>query len=221
MSSTNRGAVRQKEDFYETPAESIESLLKVIGSRLGMLNSNWIEPCAGHGRIIRTVDEWSDKQKWLWRPKWTAVELRPEAYSHLGVLSSAEEGCNVKAIHCPQDFLTMDIPECNYSLGCTYSVSISNPPFKLAMPIIEKSLKIAYCTIMLLRLNFLGSQERAEFHQRNPADIYVLKHRPNFMKGQKYWCDKDQKMKSYGGDSCEYAWFVWGLTDGGHWQVID
>lgn len=85
-------------------------------------------------------------------------------------------------------------------------VILTNPPYKLGREFIEKSLAIAPVVVMLLRLNFLGSQKRAGFHRAHPADIYVLPKRPSFT--------------GKGTDATEYAWFVWGLTNGGHWKIV-
>ena len=49
--------------------------------------------------------------------------------------------------------------------------------------------------VMLLRLNFLGSEKRASWLRANPPSIYVTPCRPDFTGG--------------GGDATEYAWFVW------------
>lgn len=76
---------------------------------------------------------------------------------------------------------------------------ITNPPFNIALDIIQNSLEhieLGAEVIMLLRLNFLGSQERKAFFDKNPPkEIYVLSHRPKFYNGKT--------------DSIEYAWFVW------------
>ena len=48
---------------------------------------------------------------------------------------------------------------------------------------------------MLLRLNFLGSQERSDYLREHMPDIYVIPNRPSFTGGKT--------------DSIEYAWFVW------------
>jgi hypothetical protein len=76
-----------------------------------------------------------------------------------------------------------------------FNVSIGNPPFGLALEFIEEQLRCADVVVNLLRLNFLGSQARAEFHRANRADVFVLPDRPSFT--------------GKGTDSIEYAWFVW------------
>lgn len=73
---------------------------------------------------------------------------------------------------------------------------ITNPPFSLAFEFCQHALKHAPEVALLLRLNFLGSQKRKEWFKVNePNALFVLSARPDFTGG--------------GGDSCDYAWFVW------------
>jgi len=89
-----------------------------------------------------------------------------------------------------------------------YDFIITNPPFGLAQEFIEKSLTLANCVVMLLRLNFLASSKRKEFWQKHrPTAVHVLTKRPSFT--------------GKGTDACDYAWFVWDATGrqkvGFHW----
>jgi hypothetical protein len=61
--------------------------------------------------------------------------------------------------------------------------------------------------IMLLRLNFLASEERSEFMQRTRPDVYVLPNRPSFVLAGKT-------------DSIEYAWFHWHKNSTGIVRVL-
>ncbi len=76
---------------------------------------------------------------------------------------------------------------------------ITNPPFNIALSVIINALEhvdFGGEVIMLLRLNFLGSQERKPFFNKYPPkEIFVLSQRPKFYNGKT--------------DSIEYAWFVW------------
>lgn len=80
-----------------------------------------------------------------------------------------------------------------------YKTIITNPPFNLALDIIKKAMGDVVDggqVIMLLRVNFLGSQKRYDFWQKYPPKIiYVLSRRPKFINNKS--------------DSIEYAWFVW------------
>lgn len=87
---------------------------------------------------------------------------------------------------------------------------ITNPPYKLALPFVERALKeiVAGGTVaMLLRLPFLESVGRQAFHSKHPADVYVFAKRPSFTKDGKT-------------DATAYAWFVWGADRGGRWEIL-
>lgn len=80
--------------------------------------------------------------------------------------------------------------------GGPFDVVITNPPYSLAMPVIEQALALeTQFIVMLLRLNFLASGGRADFMRTHAPDVYVLPNRPSF--------------SGTGTDSIEYAWFVW------------
>lgn len=85
-----------------------------------------------------------------------------------------------------------------------YDVSITNPPFNIALDVIQKSLKEVRrwgFVIMLLRLNFFGSQERSSwFKQQIPLLCYVHSKRMKFT-------------NTGGTDSIEYMHAVWRVGD--------
>ena len=89
-----------------------------------------------------------------------------------------------------------------------YDWIITNPPFSLACEFIDQSLRLAHNIALLLRLNFLESEDRREWWQtRRPTAIYVLSRRPSFLDRQgKRVLGKNGKP---GTDSCAYGWFVW------------
>lgn len=85
---------------------------------------------------------------------------------------------------------------------------VTNPPYTLLQPFIDRSLWLAKHTAMLLRLNCLESEERREWWQtRTPSAIFVLSQRPHFLdrEGNRV-LGKDGRP---GSDSCAYGWFVW------------
>ncbi|MCL6455072.1 MAG: hypothetical protein K6T78_15805 [Alicyclobacillus sp.] len=91
-----------------------------------------------------------------------------------------------------RDFLT-------YDFGRTFDFILTNPPFSLAQEFIDKSLTIANCVVMLLRINFLASRQRKEWWQKHPPTaIHVLTRRPSFT--------------GKGTDATDYGWFVWDAT---------
>ena len=80
---------------------------------------------------------------------------------------------------------------------------ITNPPFSLTLMkdglgFLPHALAVAPEVMLLLRLNFMGSQYRREFFQSHePSALYVLSERPRFHGAS-------------GTDACEYVWFYWG-----------
>ena len=166
MSSTNRGRARVSYDDYPTPAWCVRRLVEAVD----LPDGRWVEPCAGHGSIISAIDR---------RVDWTAVEIRPECREPLELLASQAY---------IRDFR-------NASLGTDYDVCITNPPYNLAMEAVLWGTRAARITVMLLRLNFLGSAKRSDFMAHVAPDVYVLPNRPSFT--------------GKGTDSIEYAWFVW------------
>jgi len=202
MSSTKRGAERSRDDWYPTPHWCVHRLLETLplNVRFGT-STHWLEPCAGDGDIIaaersfRSKDPNSQRNE-FYAPGngtgWTAVEIRDECKRPLSELKPSL--LNVRIM----DFL-------DYAKAVKKSIDedgehrfdgvMTNPPFCLAMPILEACLPIARVTIMLLRMNFLGSEERAPFFQKYMPTLYTLPNRPSFV--------------GKGTDSIEYAWFMW------------
>lgn len=177
MSSTGRSNVRIVNDFYPTPRWPIRRLFEVYSPPPG----NWLEPGAGNGSIIRSVN--------ILRPtlaSWTAVELRRQAYIELFNL-------DVKTYI--TDYLTWARQYRDAKLA-RFKVAIGNPPYSLAEEFIRASLEISDEVIFLLRLNYLGSDKRSIWLGDNPPDVLVL---PNRVSGT-----QDGHT-----DSTEYAWFIW------------
>ena len=175
MSSTNRGAQRIENDVYNTPEWCVRRLLEAVQLPVG----KWLEPAVGEGAIIRAV-----KSRSVLAPlvEWTAVDIR-------GFTGIVDVGHGFAA-----DFLRWE-PRMG-DVGNPFKVCITNPPYSLAQQFIEHALDLADTVVMLLRLNYLGSEDRAPFWHSHPTDVYVLPNRPSFVGGKT--------------DSCEYAWFVFG-----------
>jgi hypothetical protein len=95
-----------------------------------------------------------------------------------------------------------------FNVVTNYDLVIANPPYTQALEFVEHAFKIGKEIAFLLRLNWLGAQERAGFHRRHPADIFVLPRRPSFTGGG-------------GTDATEYAWFVWGPGRGNRWWMLN
>lgn len=190
MSSTKRGRARQRADNYPTPGWAVRRFLEAVD----LPNGRWLEPCAGDGAIIDAVHSKRDPTK----IEWSAYEIRKSPMKKLSDVSK-----NVHALQA--DFLKMDgLSETNRHF---YNVAITNPPFLLAMEFIERCMYLSEHTVMLLRLNFVASEKRADFMRSERPDIYVLPNRPSFVGGGKT-------------DSIEYAWFHWWKGSNGKMVVL-
>ncbi|WJJ55311.1 hypothetical protein QB910_000067 [Dabrowskivirus KKP3916] len=77
-----------------------------------------------------------------------------------------------------RDFLTYDFGNNHFDFV------ITNPPFSLAEEFICRSLELADCVVMLLRLNFLGGQKRYDrfwsMPKYKPTGQIICSDRPSF-----------------------------------------
>jgi hypothetical protein len=165
---------RLKDDAYLTPPWCVHRLLEV--DALGLPDGRWLEPAAGPGRIISSVNSMRRGVTW------DAIEIRGECRNGLVRTVSSSRRVVIG------DFLSESLPTKHYD------VIFTNPPFSLAMKFVEKCLATADHVVMLLRLGFLGSARRANFFRQHPPDIYLLPDRPSFLKSGKTdnsyyaWC---------------------------------
>lgn len=175
MSSTNRGYKRHKSDYYVTPQKDIKVFLGEFVKHEA-IKGYVLDPCAGgdekHEMSYPTVL----KECGFTEDDIVTIDIRRD--------SRADIIDDYRDISDRGDFNTI----------------ITNPPFKIALDVIKKALRDVNdggFVIMLLRLNFLGTQKRFEFWQNNkPKYIFVHHKRMSFT-------DKG------GTDSIEYAHFVW------------
>lgn len=184
MSATGRSAasetghVRHADDFYSTPAWCTRAILPWL-----KLSERMLDPCAGSGAILRVASE-------FWGSRCFGIEIDPQRAIDSG--SSCADALDPKT----------------FWGECTV---VTNPPYALAMQFVLRALLNAHGAhevAMLLRLNWLASQKRADFHRAHQADVYVLPKRPSFTPDGKT-------------DATEYAWFVWGPGRGGRWSVLE
>lgn len=223
MSSTNRSNARDFHiaDYYVTPKNSVRKfMLEFIDNELFPTYwTNWmdsikiLDPCAWWNpekKFDVSIEEW-DEYKSMKKDlekvadivifKWDKFECiqKEKDMSYPKVLE--EWGMKVLS-----NDLREDSPAMYHSdfLKATqeniYDLVITNPPFAIAQEIIEKSLQVCkgwWYVVMLLRLNYIGSNDRAKFWQKYPPyAIYADNKRMSFTP------DK-------GTDSIEYAHFVW------------
>jgi hypothetical protein len=135
------------------------------------------------------------------------------------------------------DFLT------DTTLG-VFDLIVTNCPYSLAMEYAQRCIDLTKprggTVALLLRLGWLGSAKRSDWHTANPCDIFLLTSRPEFVASLK--CKKKcgyeeilpidaprpAKCPSCGEavtctttDASEYAWFVWGPGRGHRWFLLD
>lgn len=184
MSSTNRTGERVAMDVYPSPPWTVHRLLEACP----LPGGRWLEPAAGDGAIIKAVNALRSDITW------DALDIREEVRPKLVELVGAAHvgtGCFIE--------------HGGFHLRPRYDVLITNPPFSLAMDFLRKGLEIADRVVLLLRSNFLGSQERAPFFRHHMPDRYQLPNRPTFVHVEK-WDAKKQKWTRTSGDSVEYEW---------------
>lgn len=212
MSSTNRGAVRQPDDLYITPAWAV----KAIGPRLTKSGSIILDPAVGTGVLLAVEDDFDH------------ITLT----RGMDVVDRGWPNTTVRDALSPEPWPEADLIICNppYSLAFQF--------LKRALREVSERGEVAF----LLRLAWMAGLERARFHLEHPSDVYVLSKRPSFTTHLKWTdvrcnmflpakpgkkpkqCDRefghDDECMAIGTDSCEYAWFVWGYGRGWHWQVL-
>jgi len=184
MSSTNRGGQRHASDYYVTPEQDIKMFLSefLLIEKIDRPDRlKFLDPCAG-GRIVdgEIVDEMSYAKVLTeeFDPFLTTMDIRED--------SPAQQ---------QRDFLN------NPPIGQDFDIAISNPPFSHAPQFIKTALncvKEGGFVIMLLRLNFFGSDARKVFFKEigHAKHVFIHPDRISFTPDNK-------------ADSIEYAHFVW------------
>lgn len=181
MSSTNRGKNRNISDYYITPKQAIVDFLEEWSEDI-----NWkqdingyviLDPCAGG-------DEFNKM----------AYPAVLEKYDLPCPIMTVDYRQDSRAIY-KEDFL-------KFQTANEVKLIISNPPFADALKFIQHSLTISKMyVVFLLRLNFFGSQARAEwFKNHMPVWTYVHSKRLKFT-------------NTTGTDSIEYMHCVWHVNN--------
>src|SRR3990167_11439596 len=166
MSSTNRSESRDFHvaDYYVTPIPSIVDFLMEFFSDNPHLDFDGkliLDPCAGgDNKHPMSYPEAIRKWEFTHQPIIRTIDLRDDSLAE-----------------CKENYLFKQIDE-------KPDVIITNPPFKMALEVIQKSLrdvKEGGMVIMLLRLNFFGSLSRVNFwHNNMPTFTYVHSKRMSF-----------------------------------------
>jgi hypothetical protein len=135
-------------------------------------NYDILEPSCGSGNFVKSIQKYVQN---------TCIQI------HAYDIDNSEFGLQA-------DFLTHDFGSQKFDL------IVGNPPYSLALDFVKKALTLRKYVdskvCFLLRLNWLGSQKRAEFLRKNTPSIYVTPKRPIF--------------KGKSSDATEYCYCVWG-----------
>jgi methylase of polypeptide subunit release factors len=171
-------------EYYPTPEWPVRRLLERLDDLIAPHNigKRWLDPCAGKGEIITAVNCFYGGHI-----NWTAIEVFGERLRELRKTVAPKN-----VIH--GNFFEQKLKR--------YSCIITNPPYTIAYEVAQKSLLLADWVILLLRLEWLGSEKRHMFLSDNTPNVYVLPNRPQYTET--------------GHPSVEYAWFVWPPYNRGH-----
>lgn len=173
-------------DYYPTPASAVLPILPFLSPGRAVL-----DPACGRGELLAHFDR---------RTK-LGIELDPTR------AADTRRAPGVKSVTCG-DALVEGWPDAD--------LVICNPPFSHSLEFARRAVEWASSgrgrtAAILLRLSFLESEERREFHRAAPSDVYVLANRPKFRP------NRHGKMAT---DSVTCAWFVWSPGGGGRWRVL-
>ena len=186
---------------YETLARyyTDDTLARVLVDLIPLCRHDYVyEGHAGGGAWIRALIRYAAANGWDDGPRIMVSDVDKTAPA----LSIKDPRIVHRSVG---DFLTVQPPvKPRWVIGNPpYSLSKFNPStgkFTLTSVAEEhatRALCLADNVAFLLRLNFLGGDERADFWRANPAKVvYVLSQRPSFT-------------TDGGTDSTEYALFVW------------
>jgi len=184
--------VRHPQDYYRTPEWAVQAIVPWLPADREFLSV--LDAGAGDGAIADALP-YGHKVHCSEQDPIKRAILREKGYNHAGW-----EG--------EEDF---------FNTSCEYDLIIMNPPYKQAMEFVQKGLRHTESGMLvaLLRLPWLASQARAEFHRQRPSHVLVLPRRPSFTPDGKT-------------DATDYAWFLWGTASGakrktrpGTWEILD
>lgn len=195
MSSTNRGGIREISDYYITPQWAILDFLKAFESDTGFEGSDEklyiLDPCAGGDEKNGMAYPTAIEKRGVWCGPIVTNDIRDDSPAQFHTDYTSELFNGMRA----------SIP--------TPDIIITNPPFAIAQDIIRVALKHAAqggWVIMLLRLNFFGSEGRKSWWKQNmPVLCYVHAKRIGF-KGHMGELGKKERN---GTDSIEYVHCCW------------
>lgn len=168
MSSTNRGAVRSDDDWYETQPEAALPMLERLQGTTSLPSAPVIlEPMAGRGALVRLL-----RQVWP-AARIVANELNDERANEL-----EESGADVvlRGNMFRQGFRREVLAAAKRAPDLVFT----NPAFSLAQECARDLMVWCPRVDLLQRLGWLGSQDRLPFWVKQRYDLGILAQRPSF-----------------------------------------
>lgn len=192
MSRTNSKARKEQNptEFYPTPPECTEALLRNVYLPVLGRPKRWLEPCAGSGAIIKAATAFWRKEQQKDKfslPVWDINEIDNR---HRPAISALTEDLGEFG------WGQVSIGDARVLKSGGYDVAITNPPFSLAGEILSALRPLAEYTVLLLRVGFLEAAKRFKWLSQDMPDVGILIPRPQFT--------------NQGHDSATYAWMIWG-----------
>ncbi len=164
MSSTNRGGVREEDDWYETQAsdalEAVERLKPYMPEAPVIF-----EPMAGRGALVKVLRE-------VW-PKAYIVANELNAGRAEQLRAAGADWVMVGDLF--RQSLWLEMPDVGLPV-----LAFTNPAFKFATQCVTTLFPRIPHVKILQRTNFLHSKKRLGFWQQNNANIDLLPERPSF-----------------------------------------
>lgn len=185
MSRARRESDRIALDAYMTPPWAVDVILPF----LPLTNHTTVlEPCCGTGNVLERVRAHGVE----------SASLRGIEIDAGRADTARARGFNVETANAlSADWGSPD-------------VIITNPPYRRALEFATKAVEVARgkgTVALLLRLGFLETLKRREWHVANPCDLFVFPRRPSFF--------------GSGSDGAAYGWFVWAPCRGNRYWVLD
>jgi len=183
-----------KHEVYRSPLSVYKPLIDRLPEYFE--NKSILDPSAGDGRMLKyIIEKYPKSQEFHWH---FLFDIREEEIS-LFESNSFWLSKNVSFFN--EDFLLKDSKSWFYEGRNTHlgpHTMITNPPFSLAIPFIEKGLTLCNDVFILQRVNWLGTQKRSEWLSKaSLKTIYIIPKRP-------VW-EIDNRPEN-GADTYEYMW---------------
>lgn len=157
MSVTGHNEIRDPDDFYATPKWCVDVVLPFLPELRG---KSILEPGCGDGAIIRAL---------------------PAGLAITGIEMNAVRASRARDLRRAMIDRANFLDWAKERRDHEFDVAIGNPPFKLAMPFVQETHRIARVVAFLLRLPFLCSRKRNEWLRAHTPTINALSERPEFV----------------------------------------